>query len=184
MDYKRAVNFLFEAGSLKNLLRTHHQVMPWTNDSIADHSFRVTIIDYTLARMEKCDDNKVIKMCLFHDLEEARTGDQNYVHANYVKADNARATKDQLQGLEFESEIAEYLEEYEKRETIEAKVVKDADIIEQMLLQQEYLYGDKNNRERWHKDKLEKLQTESGKKLAEEIVKANPMEWVYGFKKE
>ena len=49
-------------------------------DNIASHSFRAAFIGYFLAKQLKADANKVLKMCLLHDLEEIRTGDHNWIH--------------------------------------------------------------------------------------------------------
>ncbi len=37
---------------------------------------------------------RVLQLCLFHDIPEARTGDLNYVNKKYVRADEAKAVDD------------------------------------------------------------------------------------------
>ena len=78
-------NFLFEIASLRRLVRSHSQLIQEADDNISDHSFRVAIIGMILANLEKCDPNKVLKMCLFHDVVESRTGDANYINKLYLK---------------------------------------------------------------------------------------------------
>ena len=72
MNLKKITNFFFEIASMRRITRAHSQVIPYVNENIADHSFRVTIIGMILAKMENCDENKIIKMCLFHDVAETR----------------------------------------------------------------------------------------------------------------
>ena len=71
------------------------------------------------------------------------------------------------------------LDEYEVRKSRESIVAKDADVIDQMILQQEYFYKDKDNQKIWHDEKELMLRTESAKNLAKKIRKSNPLEWVY-----
>jgi len=87
------VNLLFEAGMLKRTPRTGLQFLGTGSESVAEHAFRVTFIGYVLSRIEKdIDETKLIKMCLLHDLHEARTGDLTYMNKKYVKVDEKRAT--------------------------------------------------------------------------------------------
>jgi len=41
------------------------------------------MIGFILAKLEGADREKVLKMCLLHDLAEARTGDANYLNQQY-----------------------------------------------------------------------------------------------------
>ena len=132
-----------------------------------------------MARLEHADENKVLKMCLFHDLAEARTGDANLVNKQYLKFSEKEVRKDQMEGLPFAQEIIELLEEYEEMKTKESIVAKDADKIDQMILQQEYFRNDEKNRVIWHKFNGSFIKTKSAKNLARKIKEANPLEWLY-----
>jgi putative hydrolase of HD superfamily len=178
-ELKKIANFLFEIATLRRLTRSHRQVIQDVNDNISDHSFRVAIIGMILAKLENCDENKVLKMCLFHDLVESRTGDANFINKIYLDLHEDEARKDQMEGLPIKKEILEILQEYEKRETKEAIVAKDADLLDQMILQQEYFQNDKSNRDRWQNHTERDLKTESAKILAKEIRESNPFEWLY-----
>lgn len=171
--------FLFEIGSLRKLPRAHMQTL-LTNDlsdNIASHSYRVSAIGYFLAKQEKCDINKVVLMCLFHDVAEARSGDQNWVHKKYVKVYEDEIIKDQLKKLD--SDLYKICTEYDERATAEAKVAKDADLIDQILLLKEYEWQGSKEATIWLRDKAEgkKLYSKSAKKLAKEIVGQDPNEW-------
>jgi putative hydrolase of HD superfamily len=149
------------------------------SDNISDHSFRVAIIGMIIAELEGCDVNKVLKMCLFHDVAEARIGDANFINKQYVDLAEEEAQKDQMKGLPIEKEVLGILEEFEKRENKESIVAKDADLIGQMVLQQEYFYKDPKNREIWQNHSEKALKTDSAKKLAQKIKISNPFEWLY-----
>src|SRR3989338_2611923 len=119
---KKLVEFIFEVGTLRRSYRVHLQKLAKTEDSVADHSFRVAIIGYILAKEEGLDADKVLKMCLFHDLPEARTGDHDWFHKKYVKINELKAIKSQWQGVGFGNEVVKLLKEYLGQKTKEAKI--------------------------------------------------------------
>jgi len=182
-DFKKIVNFLFEVGTSRNVFRSHRQTLRNTNDSIADHSFRAAIIGLILSEMEGVDENKVIKMCLLHDLAELRTGDANFINKFYQKQEEDNAIKEQWQKIPQGEKIILLLEEYNKRKTREAIVAKDADLLDQILLQKEYLLERPGDFKKWHLYTEKQLKTKSAKKIAFLIFKTNPLEWLYAFAK-
>ena len=58
----KIANFLFEIATLRRIMRHDRQVIPAENSNISDHSFRVAVIGIILAKLEGCDENKVLKM--------------------------------------------------------------------------------------------------------------------------
>ena len=179
-DYNKITDFVFEIGSLRNMKRMHSQILPQSNDTISSHSFETTILGMILAKMENTDENKVIKMCLFHDIEEARTGDANFIHSHYVKKNKKKATKDQLVDTPLQNEITEILNELIKGESIEAIITKDADLLSQLISQCNYL-KDSTEVGRWNRHTISNLKTKSAKKLAKTITERSPFEWIYNF---
>ena len=94
MELKAIADFLFEVGMLKRTPRSGFQFLGTGKETVAEHSLRCAVIGYTLSRMsDKSDTSRVVLMCLFHDLVEARTGDLNYVNKRYVIADEKSAVK-------------------------------------------------------------------------------------------
>ena len=187
MDKKktiRIVDFFFEVGTLQNMRRMHSQYLRLAKETIAEHCFRTAIIAKVLAELEDVNNNKAMKMGLFHDLAEVRTGDANFVHQRYVKQEEAKAYRDQLNKVPGSEEIIKLLDEFNERKTKEAIVAKDADRIDQILLQREYLQGKPYDFERWHKNMAKDLQTKSAKQLAKEIKERNPLQWLYNFAEE
>ncbi len=107
---KNLANFLFEVGMLKRTPRTGFQFLGSGAESVAEHIFRTAMIGYTLARMdEKADVGRVLQICLFHDIPEARTGDLNYMNKKYVKADEEKAIEDLARTLPFGDDYREVL---------------------------------------------------------------------------
>jgi putative hydrolase of HD superfamily len=179
MNQDKIANFFFEIASMRRLVRSHSQVIHGTDDNISDHSFRAAVIGMILANLENCDANKVLKMCLFHDVAETRTGDANFINQQYSDLYEEEARQDQMADLPIADEILELLREYEQRESQESVVAKDADLLDQMVLQRGYFYKDPQNHEIWQNHTEKSLKTESAKKLAGEIRKSNPFEWLY-----
>lgn len=179
MDTDKIVNFFFEIATLRRLTRSHRQLIAEVSDNISDHSFRVAVIGMILANLEEADENKVLKMCLFHDLAEARTGDANSINKFYLDLHEDRAVADQMEGLPIAEEMIKLIDEAEKQQSREAIVAKDADVLDQMILQQEYFFKDAVNGKIWQNHSEERLKTESAKKIAQKIKTSNPFEWLY-----
>ncbi len=179
MNTKKIINFFFEIASMRRLVRSHSQIIHEANDNISDHSFRVAVIGMIIANLESCDEDKVLKMCLFHDLAETRTGDANFINKQYVNLKEDEARQDQLSEIPAAAEILGLLKEFEQRQSKESIVAKDADCLDQMILQREYFYKDQPNHEIWQNHTQKSLKTESAQKLAAEIRTTNPFEWLY-----
>jgi putative hydrolase of HD superfamily len=154
------------------------QILPEATDTIASHSFEVAIIGMMLAKMENADENKVIKMCLFHDIAEARIGDANYIHKFYVKADEERAFSDQVSDTPIAEEVLGIIKEYEERKTKEAIIAKDADLLDQILVQSATVKSEADKK-LWNENSAKGLRTESAKSLAKILAETNPLSWVY-----
>jgi len=182
---QKLVSFFFEIGNLRKIIRAHQQTLLSfdLSDTIASHSFRVTFIGYFLAKELKADVDQVLKMCLLHDLEEARSSDHNWVHKKYVKVFEEEIRRDQFRGLPGFRELTKLGREYEKRETLEAKIAKDADLLDEIFLLREYAWQGNKEAQTWLKgSKIENEQekmmsTKLAKKLAREAKKQAPSFW-------
>lgn len=174
-------NFLYEIGTLRKVIRAHRSALLTDDlsDNIASHSFRVAIIGYFLAVEEKADSGRVVKMCLFHDLDEARSNDLNWIHKKYVKVFEDEIKEEQLSFLPKNDKLRQLMREYPDRQTIEAKIAKDADLLDQLFLLREYEWQGNQEASRWLKgeaqDKL--LATKTAKKIALQLRKQKPSDW-------
>ncbi len=175
---KRTVEFLFEAGMLKKTPRTGFQFLGSGAESVADHSFRTTILGYVLATMENgADIDKTVRMCLFHDLPEARTGDHNYVNKKYVAVNEEKAILDQTRDLPFGKDIVKLTHEFNAASTLEARIAKDADQLDLILELKVQLDSGNPNAKEWLTYALKRLCTDSGKAIAREIMASKSDAW-------
>jgi putative hydrolase of HD superfamily len=185
-EEQRIVDFLFEIGTMRKLARMHRQTLLTDDfsDNIASHSYRTAIIGWHLAKMEAADPYKTVMMCLFHDVPEARSGDHNWVHKKYVKIFEEEIIKDQLGALPY-SDLKEMVNEYHIRESKEAVIAKDADLLDQILLLREYEMQGNKEAINWLGGKdgkkinaqLANLHSESGRTLAAEALLRSPSAW-------
>lgn len=184
---KNIVNFFYEVGTMRKLPRMHRQVLlnDDFSDTIASHSYRVGIIAWFLAKIENADLYKTMAMGIFHDIAEARTGDHNWLHKRYVQTHEDEVLEEQLGSLPF-PDLKELMDEYEKRESKEAIIAKQADILDQILLLREYewqgnkeagiwLYGKEGSEK--GRVQMDKLTLPSAIELGNMIYEVTPSEW-------
>src|SRR4029079_12703063 len=95
--------------------------------NLAEHHLRVIWLSLIIAKYEKADTDKVLKLALVHDIGESRTGDVDYLSRQYVERNEKLAIKDMLQKTALDKEYSDLYKEYAERKTLEAKIVKDAD---------------------------------------------------------
>ncbi len=185
MELKSIADFLFEVGMLKRTPRSGFQFLGTGKETVAEHSLRTAVIGYVLGKMSAdLDVNRIVSMCLFHDLVEARTGDLNYVNKKYVTADEEAATRDMTENLPFGDEVRRFINEFNERQTPESLAAHDADQIE-MILQLKEL-GDLGNRysQDWISSALKRLRTDDGMRLARSILNTDFSAWWFKEKKD
>ena len=182
---KDLINFLFEVGMLKKTPRTGYQFLGSGKESVAEHTFRMTIIGYLLSLQEpQADSMKTTLMCLFHDLHEARTGDHNYVNKRYVQIDEDKAIQDLAKGLPFSDQIVSLTREFTESKSVEARISRDADQLDLILsLKEQQDLGNTYARE-WLHYALKRLQTEAARSMAQEILETDSTEWWFEKKTE
>jgi putative hydrolase of HD superfamily len=171
-------NFLFEVGMLSRTPRSGYQFLGSGKESVAEHVLRTVFVGYTLCKMDdSLDEFRVLKMCFLHDLPEARTGDMNYVNKKYVNVDEEKAVSELTESLFFGDDIKAAIDEFNRKETKESLIARDADQIALILQLKEC--GDLGNKysEEWIDFALKRLNTENGKKLAERIIKTDSSQW-------
>lgn len=180
---KAVANFLFEVGILAKTPRSGFYFLGSGEQSVAEHINRTVYIGFVLASLsEKADMAKVLKMCLFHDLAEARTSDLNYVHQKYAASDEESAVTDLTNTIPFGEDMLTTLKEFQKRESIEAILAKDADNLEWILsLREEEDTGNKRAAT-WIPSAVKRLKTDIAKELAQSILHTKSDEWWFSDK--
>ncbi len=105
-------------------------------DSVAAHAFSTALLSYFLAKQlqkegVKIDPEKVLKMGLVHDIGETIVGDVGTfvkgMAGGVFKNIEEEGVKALVGDLDSKEEIIKLVEEYNGRETLEARVVKAAD---------------------------------------------------------
>lgn len=138
MTTKEFLDIIKVSEKLKNQTR-HSYTSEGRHESVAEHSWRISLMAMLLTHEEEfqsLDINRVIRMCLIHDLGEIFTGD---VPA-FEKTEKDSETEDVLYmkwvktfPLEVRGEFEELLAEMNAMETREAKLYKALDKIEALI---------------------------------------------------
>jgi putative hydrolase of HD superfamily len=179
--------FLYEVGQLKRVKRSGWWIAGVKDpESVAEHTFRTAVIAYLLAHLEGADTGKTVLMALFHDLPEARTNDAHRIVRRYAdwKDVDKKAMREQCKRLpdKVANEVVSFFEEFEKEVSSEAKLARDADLLECLIQAREYQALGYHDVADWILNAQAALTTESAKRIAAECLKTEPREWWEGLK--
>ena len=136
MNPKEYLNILHIAEKLKDTPR-HCTTSKGRVESVAEHSWRVSLMAFLLKNeFPEANVDKVINMCLIHDLGECFTGDI----PTFVKTDKDRNVEDNLLynwinslPSEVSNEMKLLFEEMNEQKTIESKIYKSLDKLEALI---------------------------------------------------
>ena len=136
MNAKEYLEILHVAEILKDTPR-HCTTSRRRTESVAEHSWRVSLMAFLLKEeFPDVDINKVVDMCLIHDLGECFTGDI----PTFIKTDADRNTEDSLLDAWAKSlpdsvskRLASLYEEMEAQATPEARLYKALDKLEALI---------------------------------------------------
>ncbi|MDP3795033.1 MAG: HD domain-containing protein, partial [bacterium] len=88
-------NFIFETGILSKTPRSGLWFFGTGSQSVAEHIVRTAFTGYALGHLTPgVSKERIVLLCLFHDLGEGRTSDLNYVHQRYGRLAEANAIRD------------------------------------------------------------------------------------------
>ena len=136
---------LIELQRLKRLDRTGWTLrgLPNGTESVAAHSFGVGVTAMLLA--DRCtaenvpiDVEKVLRIALLHDWAETRVGDMPRTATLYFgsavrKQAETAAFSDIVSAVDTEGTYANLYNDYERRESLEARLVKAADVLDLLI---------------------------------------------------
>ena len=136
MEISALLSALHLAEKLKDTTR-HCDTSGGRRESVADHSWRLALMAYWISdEFPQADMNKVIKMCLIHDLGECFTGDIPVFRKTPADEDWEEALLfawvDALPGP-LDAEMRALYAEMSARETLEARIYKALDGMEAVL---------------------------------------------------
>lgn len=177
---KKLVNFLFESRILKYLPRAS---LPYLKgplkENVAEHSFYTTMIGWILAKLEKADENKVLKMCLVHDLAEVRGGERNLINKFYTQPLNEPKIIQEISKTYKlkDFSLEKLIKEFYAEKSLESKLVRDADVLAGMLLEKETLDLGNQKAKKWLVVSLSRLKTKKAQQFGRELIKTDSDEW-------
>ena len=134
MQYNHLKN-IYRQGWLKVRIGLEHKEKC---ESVAEHSFSMALLAITIIEKYKLsyDILKCMKMSNIHELGEIYAGDYK-LYDNITKEEKhnqeRQAIKKVLKSIDFDNDFLDIWEEFEKRETKEAKFVKNLDELEFIL---------------------------------------------------
>lgn len=134
-DQKRLTNLIYEAANVKRMLRTGWQRLGDNEEGVGEHSFMTAVIAYLLAKQINAQSKKdrgvsmekILIMSVFHDFHEGRTGEMDKVAKLYMTRHEDKANIDIFAGID--DELLGMLNEYEAKQSLEALVVYEANVI-------------------------------------------------------
>ena len=136
MKPKELLQILSVAEKLKCNTR-HSYTSSGRHESVAEHSWRIALMAMLLApEFPEADMDKVIRMCLIHDLGEAFTGDIpafDKTEADIQKEDAAFDAWVQILPEDAKEVFSALLAEMNALETQEAKIYKALDKLEAVI---------------------------------------------------
>ena len=177
---ERLADFFNEVGMLRHTPRTGYAFLGSGKENVAEHSYRVSVMGYVLARMCGLDPARVSFLWLFHDLHEARTGDFNYVNHRYDQCQARRALEDCVDGTGLEADVLPLWDELAAGASPEAVLAHDADQLDLICNLKAEL--DKGNAfaSQWLESAVKRLRSPEARELAEVVLRTDHNRWWYG----
>lgn len=133
MDARALIDFLRVMERLKDAPR-HCWTTGGRRESVAEHSWRVALMAMLVAdEFPEADIDRVIRMCLVHDIGEAITGDiPTFVKTDADRAVEGREVEALIGGLPepWPGTLGALFAEMEAQQTLEAKLCKALDRME------------------------------------------------------
>ena len=144
MEVKKLLEVLTTAEHLKDVPR-HCYTSGGRRESVAEHSWRLTLMAYWVSdEFPEADLEKLLKMCLIHDLGEAFTGDVPtfektekvpVLRCLHLSEKEAHLLTEWLAKFPspFREEMQALYSEMEERQTLEARIYKALDNLEDLI---------------------------------------------------
>ena len=131
--------FFFQIAGLKKLPRSGWKIKLGLNDSesVAEHSYMMSVMSMVLADMKSLNCEKVIKMSILHDWAESKIGDfmpDEIGHDKKSELENYAMTEIlELLPQKIQSDYHDVWNEFLVRDTPEARLVHELDKLEMAL---------------------------------------------------
>jgi len=132
-------DFFFQIAGLKNLPRSGWKIKVGleNSESVAEHSYMMSVMAMVLSDLKNLDSTKVIKMSILHDWAESKIGDFMPDEIGYDKKSELEkyAMIEILESLpqQLQSDYQKIWDEFLVRDTPEARLVHELDKLEMAL---------------------------------------------------
>lgn len=180
---KNITNLIYEAGAVKRMRRTGWMILGDNDEGVGEHSFMTCVIAYFLAKQLKANSSAklginmetVLVMSVFHDFHEARTGDLDKIAKFYMTRDQDKANRDIFKDID--DELLKTLDTYEKKQTLEARIVFEANVIAfavelKLLIEKGNIHA-----QEWLDANTKRLRIPEAVALAETLNKTSSQDW-------
>ncbi|MCG6910957.1 MAG: HD domain-containing protein [Deltaproteobacteria bacterium] len=175
---KSIINLLFTARHLKDTPRTGYNYLGVGKESVAEHTFTTTFIAHVMSCLEpEADALRLLHLCIVHDLPESRIGDLNAVQKKHVTADEDGAAQAIAEGTPLSRSLPEMIREFNEGRSMEAMLARDADQISFLLELKNLADLGFSPPEKWIPYLVDRLQTDTGRKLAAGILQIERDDW-------
>ncbi len=187
---KAITNLVYEAAVVKRMLRTGWQILGDNEEGVGEHTFMTCVIAYFLAKeiskglslqearrdlIKTVNMETVLTMAVFHDFHEARTGDLDKIAKFYMTRDQDKANRDIFEGVD--NELLKMLNTYEKKETLEAKIVYEANVIAFLVELKLLLEKGNTHAQEWIDGNIKRLRLPEAIALAQDLVISSSQDW-------
>lgn len=136
MSPRELLQALTIAERLKDTTR-HCYTSNGRHESVAEHSWQMTLMAFFMKNeFPEADINKVIQMCIIHDLGECFTGDiPTFLKTKDHEVSEEKLLNDWVESLpkSTRDEMLELYKEMKERKTLEAKIYKAIDSLEAVI---------------------------------------------------
>ena len=136
MEVKKYLDLIHLAENLKNSTR-HCQTSSGRDESVAEHCWRLCFMACFLKdEFHDADIDRVIKMCILHDIGEAFTGDiPTFIKNVSDETTEENAVNEWLDSLgePYGTQLKELFDEMKNQQSVEAKIFKALDKIEAVI---------------------------------------------------
>lgn len=136
MDMRTLLDTMILAENLKDNTR-HSWTSKGRRESVAEHCFSLCIFAYFIKdEFPQADMDKVIRMCIFHDMGEAFTGDiPAFEKTKADEEEEGRQVYGWVDSLPspYKEELRGLFEEMDAQKTLEAKLYKALDKMEVVI---------------------------------------------------
>lgn len=181
---KKMVDFMATVGKSKRLLRSG-----WVREkvkdpeSVAEHSFRITVLAIVLADQLGVDKEKLIKMTFVMNLGEITTGDLVFERGELIdikkkgekESKEKEGVKNILRDIGADKEYIKIFDEMIKRKSPEAKIFWQIDKLEMAMQALEYEKDQNKRLDEFFTNAGLQIETPILKKIFLEILKRRQM---------